>query len=82
MPVVRDDVVHKEDLDQFKLDLLQKINSRFLEDDKEKSLDSSKVKDEIITPEKFEDDTTSMVFDESIKDPMELMAGDIQENKR
>lgn len=82
VPVVRDDVVHKEDLDQFKLDLLQKINSRFLEDDKEKSLDSSKVKDEIITPEKFEDDTTSMVFDESIKDPMEHMAGDYQENKR
>lgn len=84
IPTVRDDVIHKEDLDQFKLELLQKINSRFLEeeDDKEKSLDSSKTKDEIITPEKFEDDTTSMVFDASIKDPMELMAGDFQDNKR
>jgi hypothetical protein len=84
MPSVRDDVIHKEDLDQFKLELLQKINSRFLEeDDKEKSLASSNVQDEIITPEKFEDDTISMVSHAaSIKDPMELMAGDYLENKR
>jgi len=82
-PSFRDDVIHKTDLDEFKLELLQKINSRFLEeDDKEKSLESSKVRDEIITPEKFEDDSTSMVFDTSIKDPMEHMAADFQDNKR
>ena len=78
------DVIHKNDLDQFKLELLSKINSRFLdEDDKEKTDGGKKVSEDMITPEKFEDDSTSMVFDSSNKDPLEQMiAGDYNENKR
>ena len=37
----------------------------------------------MITPEKFDDDSTSMVFESSNRDPLEQMiAGDYNENKR
>ena len=66
------DIIHKNDLDQFKLELLSKINSRFLdEDDKEKTELTNKLPDDMITPEKFDDDSTSMVFDSTNKDPLE-----------
>lgn len=66
------DIIHKNDLDQFKLELLSKINSRFLdEDDKEKTELANKLPDDMITPEKFDDDSTSMVFDSTNKDPLE-----------
>jgi hypothetical protein len=34
MPINKEDYIHKADLDQFKLELIQKINNRFLDEEK------------------------------------------------
>jgi len=34
MPINKDDYIHKADLDKFKLELIQKINNRFLDEEK------------------------------------------------
>jgi hypothetical protein len=67
-------VVRQEDLDQFKLEILQKINRRFFEnDDKEKTNKSLDSDEHQIKPESFESDV--LLDRKAMREPLEqLMA--------
>ena len=67
MPINKEDYIHKADLDKFKLELIQKINNRFLDEEKK----------EVIRQEKFEDCTITEHGDDEMifSDPMETIAG-------
>ena len=71
-PINKDDYIHKADLDKFKLELIQKINSRFLEQEKK----------ELILEEKFEDCTITEDGDMVFSDPMEAMAADYKPKRK
>ena len=76
-PALPNDIILKNDLDQFKLELLQKINRRFLEEsDKETSLKLKNEDSHMIKPEVYVDNISEDGLDENNKkDPMEsLMA--------
>ena len=68
MPINKEDYIHKADLDKFKLELIQKINSRFLDVDKKELIRQEKF-DECIITDLGEND--EMIF----SDPMEALAG-------
>jgi hypothetical protein len=61
-------------LDKFKLELIQKINARFLNEDKK----------EIIKQEKFDDCTITELGDGDMifSDPMEAIAGDYKPKRK
>ena len=76
-PALPNDKILKNDLDQFKLELLQKINRRFLEEsDKETSLKLKNEDSHMIKPEVYVDNISEDGLDENNKkDSMEsLMA--------
>lgn len=74
MPINKEDYIHKADLDKFKLELIQKINNRFLDEEKK----------EVIRQEKFEDCTITEHGDDEMifSDPMETIAGDYKPKKK
>ena len=75
VPINKDDYIHKADLDKFKLELIQKINQRFLTEEK---------KDEVIEREekqfdcKISNNDDDMIF----ADPMETIAADLNKKRR
>jgi hypothetical protein len=74
VPINKDDYIHKADLDRFKLELIQKINARFLDEQKK----------EVIKQEKFEDCTITEMGDGEMifSDPMETIGGDYKPKKK